>query len=156
MFYFAHQTLYGTVLQHDNGRSHAARHTTQFLANNNVQNSSLAFLVQRLTPKQTYLERVGETRSRQSERPCKCAWVALGTKAGVGGHPNASDSQPDPVHASEMLGSNWLSKRTHPLLMCVSLSRKIPSDWTFYWMRRVFKSWTLTWINFKMKYELDF
>ena len=29
--------LYGTVLQHDNARPHAARHTTQFLANINVQ-----------------------------------------------------------------------------------------------------------------------
>ena len=29
--------LYGTVLQHNNARPHAARHITQFLANNNVQ-----------------------------------------------------------------------------------------------------------------------
>ena len=35
LFYFGHQTLYGTVLQHDNAKPHAVRHNTQFLANNN-------------------------------------------------------------------------------------------------------------------------
>ena len=33
----------------------------------------------------------------------KQEWVAI---------PSASDSQPDPVHASKMLGSYWLSRRT--------------------------------------------
>ena len=37
LFYFGQQTLYGTVLQHDNARPHAVCHTTQFLVNNNVQ-----------------------------------------------------------------------------------------------------------------------
>ena len=43
--------------------------------------------------------------------------------------------------------------RTHSLLMCVSLSRKIPSDWTFSWTKRVLTSWTLTWTNCKMKFD---
>ena len=62
---FEHQTLYGTVLQHDNSRPHAARHISQFFANNNVQISPLAFLVD--------FERVGGTWSRQSERSCSAA-----------------------------------------------------------------------------------
>ena len=66
---FAHQTSYGTVLQHDKAGPHAAHTTTQFLANNNVQNSPLAFHVPRFKPKQTHLDRLGETCSRQSERP---------------------------------------------------------------------------------------
>ena len=37
LFYFGHQTLHGTVLEHDDTRPHAARNTTQFLASNNVQ-----------------------------------------------------------------------------------------------------------------------
>ena len=37
LFYFRHQMLCGIVLQHDNARHYAARHTKQFLANNNVQ-----------------------------------------------------------------------------------------------------------------------
>ena len=37
LFYFGHQTLYGVVVQHDNARPHAPRHTAQFLANKNVQ-----------------------------------------------------------------------------------------------------------------------
>ena len=49
--------------------------------------------------RQTPLERNGQTSLRQSERPCKCAQVVSGTKAGLGGHPSASDLQPDPVHA---------------------------------------------------------
>ena len=66
--------MYGTVLQHDNAdnaSSYADRHTAQFLANNNAPNSPLVFHIPRLTPKQAHLERVGETCSRQSERPCK-------------------------------------------------------------------------------------
>ena len=46
-----------------------------------------------------------ETSLRQNEHPCKHAWIVSGTRAGVGGHPKASDLQPDPVHAWEMLGS---------------------------------------------------
>ena len=119
-------------------------------------NSPLAFHVLKLKPKQIHLERVGETFSKQSKYPCKCAWVVLGTQAGVGCDPNACDSQPDPVHAWEILGSYWFWTRTHPLLMCMSTSHKIPSDCTFFLTRRVLKSWTLTCSNCKMKYdELD-
>ena len=97
LFYFTHQ-MYGTVLQHDNARSHAARNTTQF-NDNNIQNSPLAFHVPRLRPKQAHLERVGQT-LRQSECPCKkCARVVSGTRAGVGDQHSASNLQPDPVHA---------------------------------------------------------
>ena len=74
-----------------------ARHTTQFLANDNVQISPLAFRVPRLQPEQTHLNEL--SCSRQSERPCKCARVVSGAQAGVSGDPSASDSQPDPVHA---------------------------------------------------------
>ena len=61
--------------------------------------SPLAFHVPRLEPKQTHLERVGETCSRQSERRSKFAWVVSATRVGVDGQPSARDSQPDPVHA---------------------------------------------------------
>ena len=60
LFYFKHQHFYGTVLQCNDARPHAARNTTQFLNYNNVQNSSLAFNVPRLKPKHTHLERAGE------------------------------------------------------------------------------------------------
>ena len=157
LFYFRNKTLYGTVLQHDNARPNAARHNHTVPRQKQRPNARLAFHVPRLKPRQKHLERVGEMCSRQRERPDKCTWVVSETKAGVVGHPSPSDSQPDPVHAYEMLGSYWFSRRTHPVLMCVSFSRKIPSDWTFSWTRRVLKSWTLTWINCKMKYnELDF
>ena len=46
----------------------------------------------------THLGQVGQTCSRQSERPCKRAWIVPGTPEGVGGHPSASDLQPDLVH----------------------------------------------------------
>ena len=105
-----------------------------------------------LNPNKTHLERAGETCSRQSERPCNCAWVVSGTQAEVGDHSRASDSQHDPVPAWEILGSYWFW-RTHLLLMCVSLSRKISSNWTFSWTRRVFKSWTLTRVSCKMKHD---
>ena len=51
LFYFAHPTLYGTVLQHDSARPHAARYTTRFLTNSSIQNSPLAFQVARLRHK---------------------------------------------------------------------------------------------------------
>ena len=36
LFCFGHQTLYGALLQRDQARPHAARHTTQLLVTNNV------------------------------------------------------------------------------------------------------------------------
>ena len=103
-----HWKLYGTVLQH-NARPQAARKTTEFLANNNVQNSLLALYLPRLKPKHTQLEWVGEMCSRQSECPCKCARVVSSTQAGIGGHSRTSNSQPYLVHAREMVGSYWFS-----------------------------------------------
>ena len=56
-----------------------------------------------------------------------------------------------------MLCSYWFSRRTHLLQMCISLSHKILSDWTFSGTRRVLESWILIWVNCKMKFdELDF
>ena len=55
-------------------------------------NSPLAFNVPKLIPKQTHLKRVGETCSRQSERPCRRACVGSGSQAGVGGHSSTGDS----------------------------------------------------------------
>ena len=56
--------------------------------------------------------------------------VVSGTHAGVGGHPNASDSQvPDPGNAKDMLSIVTDSRGgRHSLLICVPLSRKIPSE----------------------------
>ena len=120
-------------------RSNPMQHATStqrhaVLRQQQCPNSPLAFHVPRYKPKQTNTLGTSwrETCSRQSERPCKCAWVVLGTQAGVGVHPSAGDSQPDWVNAKKMLSSYWISRRTHPLLMCVSLSRKIPSDNFFF------------------------
>ena len=67
---------------------------------------------------QTHLEQVGDTCSRQSEHPWKCARVVSSTEAGVGGHPSTSDLQPDPGLALEMQCSYWFRRKTHPQLMC--------------------------------------
>ena len=37
LFHFRHQMLFGTVLQHNNARPHAAHYTKQFLTNNKIQ-----------------------------------------------------------------------------------------------------------------------
>ena len=133
-FCFMLQIKHCTALyfNNDNARSHAACHTTQFLANSNVQTLPWPSMSPDLVkPKQTQLERVGETCLRQSECPCKCARVVSGPQAGLDGHPSANDLQPDLVHAWEMLSSYWFSRRTRSLLMCLSLSPKILSDQTF-------------------------
>ena len=46
-----------------------------------------------------------------------------------------------------------VNSREHLLLICMSFSHKIPTDWTVSWMRRVLKSSTFTWINCKMKFD---
>ena len=120
LFYFAYQTLYCTVLQH-NARSHTAHNTAQFLANNNIHNSPWEFQVAGLTPKRTHLERVRQVCLRQSQDRCKCVWIVSGTQAGTGGHPSASNLQPDPVHAWDMLSSYWFLRRTHPELVSLSV-----------------------------------
>ena len=152
--------LCGTALQHDNAWPHAARHTTQFLAKNNVKISLWPSMFPNLNSNK-HLGTIGETCSGQSERPWKCARVVSGTQTGMGRHPSASDLQPDQIYAWEVLSSYWFSRRTYPILTCESLSRKIPSDWTFSvtisWTRSVLKSGTLTWINYKIKLdELNF
>ena len=91
---------------------------------------SLAFHVPRFKPNQTHVRGVGQSCLRQSERPCNHAWVVPGTQTGVDGHASAGDSPPGPVRALEMRSSYWFSWKTHHLLICVSLSRKIPTDWT--------------------------
>ena len=60
LFYLWHQTLYGTVLQHDKAGPYASLHTTQFLANNNAQTYPVAFHVPILKPRQAHLERAAE------------------------------------------------------------------------------------------------
>ena len=100
-------------------------------------NSPLAFHVPRFRSNWTHLGRVGQMCLRLSEHPFKCASVVQGTPAGVGGHPCKTDSQPDPVHANEMLSSYWFWRRTHTLLICLSLSFKILTDWTVFGTRSV-------------------
>ena len=88
LLYIAHQTLYGTVLQHDNdnARPHAARETTQLLANNNVQNSPLAAMFPVLNPnKHTWNKLERRVRGRVNApanvrdlfRALKQEWVAI-------------------------------------------------------------------------------
>ena len=99
---------------------------------------ALASQVPRYKANQTHFGWVGQTCSRQSEHPCKFTWVVPGTPAGGGGHPSASDSQPDPVCAQQMLSTYWFS-RTHLLPICVSLSQKILTDWTVFLYKKSVK-----------------
>ena len=118
------------------------QHTTPYSSSpTTASRFSLAFHVPRFKPSRTLLGWVGQTCSRQSERPWKLARVVWGTRApaGVSDHPSASDSQSDPVHAQEMLSSYWFSRRTNTLLIWVSPSRKTRTDWTVSWMRTVLK-----------------
>ena len=148
LFHVADQTLYGTVFRHDNARSHAACHTTQFLANSNVQiltwpSMSPDLKINTLrTGWRDMIEaewmplQMCSSCFRPSSRTWwpsqrKCAPVVSGPQAGLDGHPSANDLQPDPVHAWEMLSSYWFSRRTRSLLLCLSLSPKILSDQTF-------------------------
>ena len=102
-------------------------------------------LCPKTSTKQTHLEGVGETSNFKADwTPLQMCMSCF--RHSSGGHPRANDLQPDTVHAWEMLGCYWFSRRTQ-----VSLSHKIESDWTFTQTRRVLKSWTLTWINWKMK-----
>ena len=145
LFYFWHQTLYGTVLHHDNARPHE-NHTTQFLANNNVQNSPLACPVPG-----SVKPRVVQVCWRQSECLCKCAWVVLRIPAEVDDHPIAMIHNP-----IQSIPKRYLVV-THLLLICMSLGHEIRTDWTVFWTRRVLKSWVLTWFSYRMKLDaLDF
>ena len=56
------------------------------------------------------------------------------------------------------MSSYWFSRRTNPSLIRASLSRRVRIDWTRRLLaRRLLKSWTLTWINCKMNFDvLDF
>ena len=115
LFYFGHQTLHGTVLQNDNARPHAECNTTRLLANDNIQKSPSAFRVPRLKPKQTHLEWVGETRSRQGECPCKCAWF-VSRHSGRSGWLYPAQVIYDLIQSLSqvMLSRYWFSERTHP------------------------------------------
>ena len=155
LFCFVHQTLYGTVLQHDSVRPHATLHTTQFLANIILILPWPSVSPDGSPNKHNWNELEGRVRGGVIAL-AKYAWIVWGTRAGVGGHPSSSDSQPDPVHAWEMLSGYWFTRKTHPVLICMSLSRKIPRGSTNSWTRKALKS-CKTWINWKTKFdELDF
>ena len=99
-----------------------------FLACHVLRFKPLACHVLRFKPSQTHLGQVGQVSLRQSECLCKSARVIPDTPAGVGGYPSTSGSQPDPVHAKEMLSSYRFSWRTLPILLCFSLSCKILTE----------------------------
>ena len=109
LFYFSHQMLHGTVLQHD---------PMQLIT---YHSSSPTTASKRLKPTQTHLEWVGKTCSRRTECPCKYVQVVSSNQAEVDDHPSSRDLQPVPVHTWEMLSSYWFSTRT-----CMSLNHKIP------------------------------
>ena len=73
LFYFGRQPLHVPVFQHDNAKAHAARRTTQFFANDIVQNlpclpcSQISF-----KPKWTHLGRVGQSCSKRVNAPETC------------------------------------------------------------------------------------
>ena len=78
--------LYGTVLQHNEARPHAACHATQFFANNNVQVFPWPSMSQDLDPnKHTRNELERQVRSRvkdsanvhESFQALKQEWVAI-------------------------------------------------------------------------------
>ena len=82
LFYFGHQTLFDIVLQHDNARPYSARHSTQFLANNNVQNLSWPSMSPDLNPNQhTWKELGGRVNDLANVRELFQAlwqeWVAI-------------------------------------------------------------------------------
>ena len=123
LFYFGHQTLYG-VFQPDSARPDAARHTTQFLANNNdVQifpGCPCLHVHQSNTFRTSWTEMV-----EVQWTPCKRVWVVPGTQEGVSSHSSASDSTPDPI--CEMLSGCWFSRRTSPTDLRVARSKN--TDW---------------------------
>ena len=154
LFHFALQTLYGIVLQHENARPYTARHTTQFLTNNNVQILPWPSLSLDLNPDK-HMERAGETCSRQSECPCKCAWVVSGNHAGLVAIPKQviqSLFQSMPERCWAVIDSPG----GHTPYWCACHS--VPKYWVIKrFLGWVFKSWTLTWSNCKTTYdELDF
>ena len=86
LFYFGYQTLYGTALQHDDARPHTARHTTKFLANNEIKILSWPSMSTDLNPnKHTWneLERrapgrvSGPANVRELFQALKQEWVAI-------------------------------------------------------------------------------
>ena len=96
-FWLNHQT-FGTVLQHDNTRPHAARHTTQFLTNNNIHILPLSSTSSVLnTNKHTWNELQGHVWGRINA-PANVLCFRHSSRRVVG-HPSPSDSQPDPVYA---------------------------------------------------------
>ena len=105
--------------------------------------SSLTFHVPRSKPIWTHFEQVGQTWFMQSEHPCKHVWAVQGTPAGVGGHSGACDSQPDPVHAEEIPGSYWFSRRTIPMLISMPFSCKILPNGTVFLDKELFDPYQL-------------
>ena len=127
-FYFMHHT-YDTLLQHDNTRPPAACNTIQFLANNNIPNSPLAFHVPRLKPKQTRLERVGDEFEAEwtplqtcvncfrhlsrSGWPSKSKWFTTWSSLCLRDAGQLMilevDTPPTDVHVSKLQNTQWLN-----------------------------------------------
>ena len=125
--YFTHGTLCVTVLQHDNGRPHAA-HTTQLLANKNVHSSPWPSLSPELNPnkhawnesERRFRDRVNAPANvRELFQTLKQQWVPIPAQVIY----NLIQSMP---------GRCWAVFDSRgglpPTFLCVSLSRKTPSD----------------------------
>ena len=156
LFYFSHQTLFGTVLQHDYDRpmQHAAPHSSSPTTTCKIL--SWSSVSTDLNPnKHTWneLERCAWGRVSALQMCVSCfrhssriGWPSQHRWFKTWSSPCLRDA-----------GQLLILEEDTPLLMCMSLSHKIPSDWTFSWTTRVLKAWTFTWMNCKMKYdELDF
>ena len=139
--------------------------------------SPLAFQFHVPRSNQTHLKRVGQTCSRQSECPWKCAWVVPGTQAGQGGHPSAKDSQRDHAHASDNAEQSLiLEEDTCPTDLHVPQSQN--NDWLksfldeksvkiinsdlnqmqndIWWTWFFVEFWNNNWILKQIKYVFDF
>ena len=121
-------------------------------------NFPLAFHVPRLKPKHTHLEQVGETCSRQ--------WMPLQMCVNCFRHSSRSGWPPQ-----HKWFTTWFSPclRDVEQLLILEEYAPLPPYWCvcssvikycvieFFLVRKVLKSWTLTWINWRMKfYEPNF
>ena len=139
------------MLQHDNARPHAVRqrHTVPCQQQRPKFSSGL-----RCPQTQIPTNTLGTSRGDvfEAEWTPLLMYVSCFRHSSRSGWPSRRKwfttwSSPCPRVAGQLL----ILEEDSPLLM--SLSRKIPSDWTFSLTRRMLKSWSLTWINRKMKYD---